>query len=249
MMWWSHDCFQQSWPLWKRSPTPAAKDSLISRNRGQLGHNYTGHQDLLHCAAGERPSETDYILSLFQSSSWVAIENQTSFEDLLARNHFIHHLETAYLNHAVHRTISEVWQGFITLFLQTGMCAVNADNNRNSPPWLLASYPEGKPVPTDQENSDLAGERREREVVSSRNHSTGTKCLLIRTSLYTEATTPWISAPKARVGALSSDGSSDRVCIPCGDGTKKEQKEGLSTSRLLRWRVTKEAIHQHMAHF
>ncbi|XP_032949205.1 profilin-2-like [Rhinolophus ferrumequinum] len=80
----------------------------------------------------------------------------------------------------------EVWQDCITLFLQTGICC-DAAIVTNSPPWLLASYPEGNLFQLTQEEIQILLAREGREKLFLQGVTlAGTKCLLIRDNLYTE---------------------------------------------------------------
>uniref|UniRef100_A0A8C3YCL1 Profilin n=1 Tax=Catagonus wagneri TaxID=51154 RepID=A0A8C3YCL1_9CETA len=79
-----------------------------------------------------------------------------------------------------------VWQDCITLFLQTGTCC-DAAIITNSPPWLLASYPEGNLFQLTQEEIQILLVREGREKLFLQGITlAGTKCLLIRDNLYTE---------------------------------------------------------------
>ncbi|XP_002720100.1 profilin-1 [Oryctolagus cuniculus] len=85
------------------------------------------------------------------------------------------------------RNISqEVWQDCITLFLQTRVCC-DAAIITNSPPWLLASYPEGNLNQLTQEEVQILLAKDEREKLFLQGITlAGIKCLLIRDNLYTE---------------------------------------------------------------
>ncbi|XP_012373196.1 profilin-2-like [Octodon degus] len=80
----------------------------------------------------------------------------------------------------------EAWQNYINLFLPTEMCG-DAAIITNSPPWLLASYPDGNLFQLTQEEIQILLGREEREKLFLQGLTlAGTKCLLIRDNLYTE---------------------------------------------------------------
>ncbi|KAM7045557.1 profilin-1-like [Molossus nigricans] len=77
-------------------------------------------------------------------------------------------------------------QDCITLFLHTGICCAAAIVT-NSPPWLLAYYPEGNLFQLTQEEIQIMLAREGREKLFHQGITlAGTKCLLIRDNLYTK---------------------------------------------------------------
>lgn len=149
------------------------------------------------------------------------------------------------------RDISEeVWQDCITLFLQTGMCC-DAAIITNSPPWLLASYPEGNFFQLTQEEIQilLAKEGREKFFLQGVTLA-GTKCLLIRDDLYTEGNNTMDLRTKGQ-----SRGSQAVTVVQIESvylvvmGQKGTEGGPLNLKAFEMAGYIRETIHQHMAHF
>ncbi|XP_008842618.1 profilin-2-like [Nannospalax galili] len=82
--------------------------------------------------------------------------------------------------------IPDVWQDFMNLFQQTEIFS-DAAIITNSPPWLLASSPEGNFFLITPEEIQFLLAREEREKLFLQGVTiAGIKCLLIRDNLYTE---------------------------------------------------------------
>ncbi|EHB12402.1 Profilin-2 [Heterocephalus glaber] len=80
----------------------------------------------------------------------------------------------------------DVWEDCINLFLPIEICC-DAVIITNSPPWLLASYPDGNLFQLTQEEIQILLRREEREKLFLHGITlAGTKCLLIRDNIYTE---------------------------------------------------------------
>ncbi|XP_021534364.1 profilin-2-like [Neomonachus schauinslandi] len=144
----------------------------------------------------------------------------------------------------------EVWQDCITLFLQTGMCC-DAAIITNSPPWLLASYPEGNLFQLTQEEIQilLAREGREKLFLQGITFA-GTKCLLIRDNLYTEGNNTMDLRTKGQ------SRSSQAVTVVQIEsvylvvmGQKGTEGGPLNLKAFEMAGYIREAIHQRMAHF
>ncbi|XP_030160663.1 profilin-1-like [Lynx canadensis] len=143
----------------------------------------------------------------------------------------------------------EVWQDCITLFLQTGMCC-DAAIITNSPPWLLASYPEGNLFQLTQEEIQILLAREGREKFLQRITLAGTKCLLIWDNLYTEGNNTMDLRTKGQ-----SRGSQEVTVVQIESvylvmmGQKGTAGGPLNLKAFEMAGYIREAIHQHMAHF
>ncbi|DAA12778.1 profilin-2-like [Bos indicus] len=144
----------------------------------------------------------------------------------------------------------EVWQDCITLFLQTGMC-YDAAIITNSPPWLLASYPEGNLFQLTQEEIQILLAREGREKLFLQGITlAGTKCLLIRDNLYTEGNNTMDLRTKGQ-----SRGSQAVTVVQIESvylvvmGQKGTEGGPLNLKAFEMAGYIKEAINQHMAHF
>ncbi|XP_069396444.1 profilin-1-like [Delphinus delphis] len=144
----------------------------------------------------------------------------------------------------------EVWQDYITLFLQTGMCC-DAAIITNSPPWLLASYPEVNLFQLTQEEMQILLVREEREKLFLQGITlTGTKCLLIRDNLYTEGNNTMDLHTKGQ-----SRGSQAVTVVQIESvylvviGHKGTGEGSLNFKAFRMAGYIREAIHQHLAHF
>ncbi|XP_070357859.1 profilin-2-like [Equus asinus] len=144
----------------------------------------------------------------------------------------------------------EVWQDCITLFLQTGMCC-DAAIITNSPPWLLASYPEGNFFQLTQEEIQILLAREEREKLFLQGITlAGTKCLLIRDNLYTEGNNTMDLRTKGQ-----SRGSQAVTVVQIESvylvvmGQKGTEGGPLNLKAFQMGGYIREAIHQHMAPF
>uniref|UniRef100_A0A8C4KRC7 Profilin n=1 Tax=Equus asinus asinus TaxID=83772 RepID=A0A8C4KRC7_EQUAS len=132
-----------------------------------------------------------------------------------------------------------VWQDCITLFLQTGMCC-DAAIITNSPPWLLASYPEGNFFQLTQEEIQILLAREEREKLFLQGITlAGTKCLLIRDNLYTEGNNTMDLRTKVQIESVYL------VVM----GQKGTEGGPLNLKAFQMGGYIREAIHQHMAPF
>uniref|UniRef100_A0A452RA55 Profilin n=1 Tax=Ursus americanus TaxID=9643 RepID=A0A452RA55_URSAM len=127
----------------------------------------------------------------------------------------------------------------ITLFLQTGMCC-DAAIITNSPPWLLASYPEGNFFQLTQEEIQILLSREGREKLFLQGITlAGTKCLLIRDNLYTEGNNTMDLRTKVQIESVYL------VVM----GQKGTEGGPLNLKAFEMAGYIREAIHQHMAHF
>ncbi|XP_040121264.1 profilin-2-like [Oryx dammah] len=144
----------------------------------------------------------------------------------------------------------EVWQDCITLFLQTGMCC-DAAIITNSPPWLLASYPEGNLFQLTQEEIQILLVKEGREKLFFQGITlAGTKCLLIRDNLYTEGN----NTMDLRTKGQSRDSQAVTVVqiesvYLVVMGQKGTEGGPLNLKAFEMVGYIKEAIHQHMAHY
>ena len=144
----------------------------------------------------------------------------------------------------------EVWQDCITLFLQNEMCC-DAAIITNSPPWLLASYPEGNLFQLTQEEIQILLVREGREKLFLQGITlAGTKCLLIRDNLYTEGNNTMDLRTKGQ-----SWGSQAVTVVQVESvylvvmGKKGTEGGPLNLKAFEMAGFVKEAIHQYMAHF
>ncbi|XP_010971965.1 profilin-2-like [Camelus bactrianus] len=144
----------------------------------------------------------------------------------------------------------EVWQDCLTLFLQTGMCC-DAAIITNSPPWLLASYPEGNLFQLTQEEIQVLLVREGREKLFLQGITlAGTKCLLIRDNLYTEGNNTMDLRTKGQ-----SRGSQAVTVVQIESvylvvvGQKGTEGGPLNLKAFEMAGYIREAIRQHMAHF
>ncbi|XP_059942496.1 profilin-3-like [Mesoplodon densirostris] len=144
----------------------------------------------------------------------------------------------------------EVWQDYITLFLQTGM-RCDAVIITNSPPWLLASYPKGNLFQLTQEEIQILLVREEREKLFLQGITlAGTKCLLIRGNLYTEGNNTMDLHTKGQ-----SRGSQAVTVVQIESvylvlmGHKGTRRGFLNLKAFKMAGYIREAIHQHLAHF
>uniref|UniRef100_A0A8C6D565 Profilin n=1 Tax=Moschus moschiferus TaxID=68415 RepID=A0A8C6D565_MOSMO len=136
-------------------------------------------------------------------------------------------------------TTTEIWQDCITLFLQTGMCC-DAAIITNSPPWLLASYPEGNLFQLTQEEIQILLVREEREKLFLQGITlAGTKCLLIRDNLYTEGNNTMDLRTKVQIESV--------YLVLMGQKGTEGGPLNLKAFEIAGY--IKEAIHQHMVHF
>uniref|UniRef100_A0A8C7AID5 Profilin n=1 Tax=Neovison vison TaxID=452646 RepID=A0A8C7AID5_NEOVI len=127
----------------------------------------------------------------------------------------------------------------ITLFLQTGMCC-DAAIITNSPPWLLASYPEGNLFQLTQEEIQILLAREGREKLFLQGITlAGTKCLLIRDNLYTEGNNTMDLRTKVQIESVYL------VVM----GQKGTEGGPLNLKAFEMAGYIREAIHQHMARF
>ncbi|KAM6143246.1 profilin-1-like [Erethizon dorsatum] len=144
----------------------------------------------------------------------------------------------------------EVWQDCINLFLPTEMCC-DAAIITNSPPWLLASYPDGNLFQLTQEEVQILLGREEREKLFLQGVTlAGTKCLLIRDNLYTEGNNTMDLRTKGQ-----SRGSQAVTVVQIESvylvvmGIKGTEGGPLNLKSFEMASYIREAILQHMTHF
>ncbi|XP_015357082.1 profilin-2-like [Marmota marmota marmota] len=147
-------------------------------------------------------------------------------------------------------TSDEVWQDCISLFLQTEMCR-DAAIITNSPPWLLASYPEGNFSQMTREEIETLLTKEDREKLFLQGIIlAGTKCLLIRDNLYTEGNNTMDLRTKGQ-----SRGSQAVTVVQIESvylvvmGQKGTEGGPLNLKAFEMAGYIREAIFQHMAHF
>ncbi|XP_054430197.1 profilin-1-like [Pteronotus mesoamericanus] len=144
----------------------------------------------------------------------------------------------------------EVCQECVTLFLKSRMCCAAAIVT-NSPPWLLASYPEGNLFRLTQEEIQILLAREGREQLFLQGITLGgTECLLIRDNLYTEGNNTMDLRTKGQ-----SWGSQAVTVIQIESvylvlmGQKGTEGGLLNLNAFEMANYIKEAIHQRIAHF
>ncbi|XP_020007864.1 profilin-2-like [Castor canadensis] len=144
----------------------------------------------------------------------------------------------------------EVWQDCITLFLQTEMCC-DAAIITNSPPRILASYPQGNLFQLTQEEIQTLLSREEREKFFLQGITlAGTKCLLIRDNLYTKGnnTMDLRTKGQSRASQAVTVIQVESVYLVVM-GQKGTEGGPLNLKAFEMAGYIREAILQHMAHF
>uniref|UniRef100_A0A8D2JQ05 Profilin n=1 Tax=Sciurus vulgaris TaxID=55149 RepID=A0A8D2JQ05_SCIVU len=127
----------------------------------------------------------------------------------------------------------------ISLFLQTEMCC-DAAIITNSPPWLLASYPEGNFSQLTREEIEILLTKEDREKLFLQGIIlAGTKCLLIRDNLYTEGNNTMDLRTKVQIESVYL------VVM----GQKGTEGGPLNLKAFEMAGYIREAIFQHMARF